>query len=137
VWFSLFPSSRILKSERSLNAQQVYRHLYVKGQNGSWIKRTVSQQEESYSSWNPHWNQPPSWRRYSRILNRYALLAQAKFYRYFDPPPKDREVQSPDGIDKAILQALAERPFPSLRQIAKRISVLMVTVWYRLVRKMA
>jgi hypothetical protein len=51
--------------------------------------------------------------------------------------PEDRETHGPDAIDNAILQALDEQPFASLRQIAMRILVPMSTVRYRLVTKMA
>jgi hypothetical protein len=52
-------------------------------------------------------------------------------------PLEDRETQGPDAIDNAILQALDERPFASLRQIAKMALVPMLTIRYRLVSKMA
>jgi hypothetical protein len=51
--------------------------------------------------------------------------------------PEDREIQGPDAIDKAILQALDEHPYASLRQIGKRVLVPISTVRHRLVSKMA
>jgi hypothetical protein len=51
--------------------------------------------------------------------------------------PEDRESQGLDAIDNAILQALDEQPFASLRQITKRILVPISIVRCRLVSKMA
>jgi hypothetical protein len=51
-------------------------------------------------------------------------------------PPEDREIRGPETIDNAILQALDEQPFASLRQIAKRILV-PISIRHRLVSKMA
>jgi hypothetical protein len=48
------------------------------------------------------------------MLNSYALLTQAKFYRFFHPPLENREIPAPDTIDNAILQALDEQLFVSL-----------------------
>jgi hypothetical protein len=57
------------------------------------------------------------------MLKSYALLVEVKLCRFFDSPLEEREIQSLDAIDDAILQALDEQPFTSLRQIAKRIFV--------------
>ena len=45
------------------------------------------------------------------------------------------EIEASDAIDEAILQALDETRFPSLRQLAKRILIPMTTIRYRLVNR--
>jgi histone-lysine N-methyltransferase SETMAR len=46
------------------------------------------------------------------------------------------EIEGADAIDQAILQALDEAPFASLRQLAKRILIPMTTIRYHLVNRM-
>jgi hypothetical protein len=50
--------------------------------------------------------------------------------------PEEPDIGAADTIENAILQALDEQPFVSLRQIAKRTLIPMSTVRYRLVNKM-
>jgi hypothetical protein len=50
--------------------------------------------------------------------------------------PEEPDLGAADTIDSAILQALGEQPFASLRQIAKRTLIPMSTVRYRLVNTM-
>jgi hypothetical protein len=46
------------------------------------------------------------------------------------------EIEDADSIDQAILQALDETPFASVRQLAKGILIPMTTICYHLVNRM-
>jgi anti-sigma factor ChrR (cupin superfamily) len=71
--------------------------------------------------------------RYSAVI-RY--LRKQSFANASHPAPEEPDLGSANTIDNAILQALREQPFASLRQIAKRKMIPMSTVRHRLVNKM-
>jgi hypothetical protein len=64
-------------------------------------------------------------------VTRY--LCKRSFTGPSERPPHGPEIEGSDSIDQAILQALDETPFASLRQLAKRILIPMTTIRYHLV----
>jgi hypothetical protein len=75
----------------------------------------------------------PSTVAYSTVT-RY--LRKRNFDGRSEPTPLEPEIEGTDSIDEAILQALDETPFASIRQLAKRILIPMTTIRYHLVTRM-
>jgi hypothetical protein len=70
---------------------------------------------------------------YSTVTN---YLRKRSFAGPSERPSHVPEIEGADSIDQAILQALDEAPFASLRQLAKRILIPMTIIRYHLVNRM-
>jgi hypothetical protein len=60
-------------------------------------------------------------------------LQKRSFAHLSERPPPEPEIEGVDPIDKAVLQALDEISFASLRQLAKRTLIRMTTIRYHFV----
>jgi hypothetical protein len=67
-------------------------------------------------------------------ITRY--LRKQSFPDSWELAEEELEIGSSDSIDHAIVQALNEQPFGSLRQLAKRILIPVTTIRYHLVHRM-
>jgi hypothetical protein len=60
-------------------------------------------------------------------------LRKRSYVHVSERPPPEPEIEGADPIGKAVLEALDEIPFASLRQLAKRTLILVTTIRYHLV----
>jgi hypothetical protein len=67
-------------------------------------------------------------------MTRY--LPKCSFAHVLERPPPEPQIESAGLIDKAVLQALTEISFASLRQLAKRTLIPMTMIHYHLVIRM-